>query len=201
VTTLPEEAAATLVFLHGRGESPGASERFAARLDVPGLALVAPAAADRSWYPQRYFDPPPVNEPHLSRAHEQVGSALDDLVARGVPAERIVLGGFSQGACVALDLLATAPRPLGAVVSLCGCLIGGDEARQPAGGSLAGLRALLTGAEEDSWVDPADVRMSAEGLRAAGAAVDLLIVDPGEHHVRDEEVDAARALVEAVMSG
>jgi len=196
-----EEAAATLVFLHGRGERPEAPERFAARLGLPGLALVAPAAADRSWYPQRYFDPRSVNEPELGHAHDRIGSTLDDLAARGVPPERIILGGFSQGACIALDLLATVPRPLGAVVSLCGCLIGADDVRLPSGGSLAGVRALLTGAEADSWVDPEDVRVAAEALRGAGAEVDLLIAGPGEHRVRDEEVEAVRTLVESVMEG
>jgi phospholipase/carboxylesterase len=201
VTTRLEEAAAALVFLHGRGERPEAAERFAGRLGLPGLALVAPAAEDRSWYPQRYFDPRSVNEPELGRAHEQIGAALDDLAARGVPPERIILGGFSQGACIALDLLATAPRPLGAVVSLCGCLIGADDVRLPSGGSLAGVRALLTGAEADSWVDPEDVRVAAEAMRSAGAEVDLMITGPGEHRVRDDEVEAVRTLVETVMDG
>jgi phospholipase/carboxylesterase len=201
VTTRLEEAAAALVFLHGRGQRPEAAERFAERLGVPGLALVAPAATDRSWYPQRYFDPRRVNEPELGHAHDRIGSALDDLAARGMPPERIIFGGFSQGACVALDLLATAPRQLGTLVSLCGCLIGADDVRVPSRGSLAGVRALLTGAEADSWVDPEDVRVAAEAMRSAGAEVDLMITGPGEHRVRDEEVEAVRTLVETVMDG
>jgi predicted esterase len=195
----PEDAAATLVFLHGRGQGPDAAERFAERLGLDELALVAPAAPERSWYPQRYFDPRPVNEPHLERAHAGVGAALDELAARGVPPERTVLGGFSQGACIALDLMASDPRPLGALLSLCGSLIGADDVRRPAAGSLEGLRALVTGAERDSWVDVEHVRASAQALRDAGAEVELVVLPPGEHRVRDEEVEATRALLADVM--
>ncbi len=200
MTIRAEESGATLVFLHGRGQGPEAAERFAARLDLPGLAVVAPGAADESWYPQRYFDPRSANEPHLARAHEQVGRTFDDLAARGVPPERIVLGGFSQGACIALDVLVTSPRPLAALVSLCGCLIGSEDVRVPAPGSLGGLDALVTGAAEDSWVSPEDVRGAADALRAAGAQVDVMILEPGAHRIRDEEVAAARALLEDVIS-
>ena len=199
MTVRPEDAAVTLLFLHGRGQGPDAAERVFTRLELTGLALVAPAAADHSWYPQRYFDPRPANEPHLERALEQVASALADLDARGVPPERIVLGGFSQGACVALDFLASAPRRLGAVVSLCGSLIGADDVLRPTPDSLAGLPALVTGAEGDSWVDPDHVRASADALRTAGAAVELRIVEPGPHRVSDQELDETRALLQAVM--
>lgn len=114
--------------------------------------------------------------------------------------DRIVLGGFSQGACVACDYLARNPRPLGALVVLCGGLIGAGEVElaEPAAGSLAGLPVLITATEEDAWVPVERVRLSGAALERAGARVDLRIYSPGEHEVHAEEVTALAELVGAV---
>jgi predicted esterase len=193
-------ASAVLVLLHGRGHEPASMHALAARLELPGVACVAPAVPGNSWYPGRFLQPRAVSEPALSRALDTVGSTLDDLTAAGVDPARIVLGGFSQGACVVCDALARRPRRLGALAVLCGGLIGAgdDELVSPPADALAGLPVLLTGTEEDDWVPVERVRRSAELLAAAGAAVDLRIHPPAEHRVHDDEVDALRELVRGV---
>jgi predicted esterase len=192
----PEDAAATLVLLHGRGHDAATMRALAERLELPDVACVAPAAPGGSWYPDRFFAPRAANEPHLGAAVAAAHRALDDLEARGVAAERIILGGFSQGACVACDALAARPRPVGALAVLCGGLIGadGDEWPRPAPGSLAAVPVLLTGTEEDEWVPVDRVRATAAVLRAAGARVELRVYPPAPHEVHPEEVDALRAL-------
>ena len=200
MTVVPERAAATLVLLHGRGHAPESMHALARRLELPDVAVVAPGAPDGSWYPQRFIEPRAANEPHLSQALARVHEVLDDLAARGVPPERTVLGGFSQGACLACDALAGRPRPVGALVALCGGVIGAGEHEwpRPEAGALAGLPVLLTGTEQDPWVPEDRVRDTAALLAAAGATVDLRVSAPAPHEVHPEEVDAMRALVLAV---
>ena len=174
-------------------------EALAGRLGRSDVACVAPAASAGSWYPGRFFEARAANEPALSEALAHVHEVLDDLVARGVAEERIVLGGFSQGACLAADAVAGRPRRLGALAVLCGGLIGAEEEiAQPPPGALAGLPVLLTGTQEDAWVPVERVRDTAERLRRAGAQVDLRIAPPAPHEVHPEEVGALRALVRAV---
>ncbi len=199
----PEQAAATLVLLHGRGHDASTMHALADRLELPDVAVVAPAAPERSWYPDRFFAPRAANEPQLSAALDAAHRALDELEARGVAPERVVFGGFSQGACVACDALAARPRPLGGLAILCGGLIGADAAEwpHPAAGALDVLPVLLTGTEQDGWVPVERVRATAEVLRAAGAQVDLRVSPPAPHEVHPEEVDALRALVSAVATG
>jgi predicted esterase len=201
-TVAPEDAAATLVLLHGRGHAAESMHELAERLDLPDVACVAPAAAGGSWYPERFAAPRARNEPHLSAALAMAHRTLDELEARGVPAARIVLGGFSQGACVACDALAGRPRPLGGLAVICGGLIGEDpgEWPRPAPGSLAGLPVVLAGTEDDEWVPADRVLATAEILRAAGAAVELHISSPAPHEIHTEEVDALRALVRTVAA-
>src|SRR4051812_19742146 len=123
----PEDAAATLVLLHGRGHDPESMLDLARRLELDEIACVAPAAPGGSWYPLRFFEPRAANEPDLSRALAGVHRVLDDLQARGVGPERTVLGGFSQGACLAADALATSPRRVAALAVICGGLIGAGD--------------------------------------------------------------------------
>ena len=81
-------------------------------------------------------------------------------------------------------------------------LVGDEEERgRPPAGALTGLPVLLAGTEQDEWVDPADVRATAEVLRAAGAEVELRIHPPAPHEVHDDEVAALRALVTRVAAG
>ena len=170
---------------------------LAARLGVPAAACVTPAAPDRSWYPHRFMDPRSANEPELSGAIENLHQLLDAVAADGVRPERIVLGGFSQGACLACEALAQRPRPLAALVLLNGGLMGADEGEitHPPAGALGGLPVLLTGAEHDDWIPVERVRRTAEVLSAAGAEVELSIYPPGAHEVRHEEVVALRRLL------
>ena len=186
-----------LVLVHGRGHDPSSMEALADRLGVDGLRCIAPAAPGGSWYPQRFVAPRAANEPHLSRALATVQDILDGLERDGVPPARTLLGGFSQGACVACDVLARRPRRLGGAAILCGGLIGAgeEELARPAAGSLAGVPVLITGTEEDAWVPVERVRHSAAALGAAGAEVDLRVFPPAPHGIHPEEVDALRELV------
>ena len=190
-------AETVLLLLHGRWYKPRSMLELANQLALPGLACVAPAAPDRSWYPHRFMDPRRANEPGLSEAIDRVHEMLDELAAQGAGHERTVLGGFSQGACLACEALAQRPRPLAALVVLCGGLMGADEDElvQPAAGALEGLPVLLTGTVDDEWIPVERVERTAEVLKAAGAQVDLRIHPPGAHEVRHEEIVAFRQLL------
>jgi len=118
----PAEARRVAVLVHGRNQDPGYMlEHLVAPLDLPDVAYVLPAAAGGSWYPGRFNEPRERNEPWLSHALDAVDHAL-----AGLPAERVVLAGFSQGGCLVADLLARTPRPYAGAAVLTGALIGSE---------------------------------------------------------------------------
>lgn len=190
-------AETVLLLLHGRWYKAASMRDLATRLGVPRVACVAPAAPDRSWYPHRFMDPRAANEPTLSQEIERVHEMLDELAAQGVEPERTVLGGFSQGGCLACEALAQRPRPLAALIVLCGGLMGAneDELVQPPAAALEGLPVLLTGTDQDDWIPIERVQRTADVLTAAGAKVDMRIHPPAAHEVHDTEVVAFRRLL------
>jgi len=169
-------------------------EHLVAHLDAPDVAYVLPPAAGGSWYPARFSAPRAANEPSLSQALEAVETAIDGVVAAGVPPERIVLAGFSQGACLVADLIARAPRPFAGAAILTGALIGpDDEVARP--GRLDGLPVFMETSSYDEWVPLERVEATARALEAAGARVGLQVSDELEHRIRDEAVAGVRALL------
>src|SRR5262245_53193359 len=122
----PEQARAALVLVHGRGASARDIVSVAGEWATPGVALLAPQATDNSWYPQRFMAPLDENEPWLSSALSAVGAALARVTVAGIPLERVVLLGFSQGACLELEYAARNAWRYGGVFGLSCGLIGPD---------------------------------------------------------------------------
>jgi len=169
-------------------------EHLVARLDAPDVAFVLPAAAGGSWYPGRYNEPRAANEPWLGQALEAGEAAIASVLAAGVPAERVVLAGFSQGGCLVADLLARTPRPYAGVAVLTGSLIGPDsDMTRPE--PLGGVPVFMESSRYDGWVALERVEATARALEAAGARVELQVADDREHRIRDAAVAGVGALL------
>jgi predicted esterase len=184
------DASAAVVLVHPRGGGPETMLGLAHALALDDVHYVAPAAAGRTWYPDRFVAPVAANEPWLSWALE----ALDAVVGSLADARRLVLLGFSQGACLTVEYVARHPRRYDAVAALTGGLIGADgELTRPSG--LDATPLLITTSVGDAWVPEGRTEESARILTAGGADVDLRVFPPGPHTVREEEIEAVRALI------
>ena len=72
-------ARAAVLLIHGRDQSPAFMLQLVERLSIDDVAYWAPAAADSTWYPQRYHLPVADNEPRLSQALAAYTQRLDQL--------------------------------------------------------------------------------------------------------------------------
>ena len=190
-------AAAGMVLLHGRGASAADILLTAELFAQPGWALLAPEAAGDTWYPNPFTAPLADNEPHLASALDRVRACVERLESR-LPAERIVLLGFSQGACLALEFAARNPRRYGAVVGLSGGLIGQADERAEVRGTLAGTPVLLACGEHDPYIPAVRVRAAADVLRRLGGDVRLRLDPDLGHEVSAAEAALVRELMAAV---
>ncbi len=198
------EAAAALVMVHGRGATAENILTLADEFGRDDLALVAPQAAGYTWYPYSFLAPLHQNEPWLSSALARLGEVVAQLEAEGMPAERIVLLGFSQGACLSLEFAARNPRRYGAVIGLSGGLIGPPgmprDYLQDKAGSLAGTPVFLGCSDRDPHVPRERVDETAEVLRELNAEVTERIYPNMGHTVDQDEVDFVRGLLARVAA-
>lgn len=133
----PAPARASLIILHGLGADGEDFLPFCQELDLDAVGpvrCVLPSAPVRpvslnGGYPMRaWYDILPVQGPRredeasLRAAQDLVTQLIDREVERGVPAERIVLMGFSQGCAMTLMTGLRYPRRLGGLIALSGYL-------------------------------------------------------------------------------
>jgi predicted esterase len=201
----PADAKAAVVLLHGRGGSARDILRLAQALALPDVAFFAPEAAGNTWYPLSFLASREENEPYLSSALHKVEMVVRGLEESGLTRSRIVVGGFSQGACLATEFVAHADTAYGGLVALTGGLIGPPEWVEAHDADahehdLTGMRAYFGSGDPDPHVPWSRVEASAARLRAKGAAVTLQRFPGRQHTVSPEEIEAARALIQALQA-
>ena len=191
-----DRAAGVVILLHGRGGSAEDILSLAQPLYHPKLAYLAPQAANHTWYPNSFLASIEQNQPWLDSALRKVEAIVEDTTAVGIAAERILLGGFSQGACLATEFVASHPRRYAGLIALTGGLIGPPGADLTHKGSLAGTPAFLGSGDPDPHVPFERVQQSAQVLTAMGASVTVRRYPGRPHTITPEELDFARRLVQ-----
>lgn len=189
------EAKGAVVLLHGRGGSAEDILSLAQPLYREGLAYLAPQAAGHTWYPNSFLAPREANEPYLSSALAKVGSVVGELEAAGIARERILIAGFSQGACLATEFVASNPARYAGLIAFTGGLIGPPDMNLHHEGSLRGTPALFLSGDPDPHVPWHRVQASASELERMGAIVTARRYPGRPHTITAEEVDLARTLV------
>ena len=119
---------------------------------------------------------------------------VESLAQQGVPADRVVILGFSQGACLTLEYAARSPRRFAAVVGLSGGLIGPPGTPRAYAGTLVGTPVFLGCSDIDPHIPLERVRESAEVFRRLHGSVDERIYPRMGHTINRDEIDAVRAL-------
>jgi phospholipase/carboxylesterase len=194
-----EHAQAAMIMLHGRGASAEDILNLAAEVSRPGFTYLAPQAAGFSWYPQSFLAPIAQNEPGLSSGLAVIASLIERLDAAGIPPQRTILLGFSQGACLSLEFVARNARRYGGVACLSGGLIGPDESPRDYAGSLAATPIFLGCSDVDLHIPKERVLFSAEVLRLLGAALTLKLYPQMGHTVNRDELEAVRAMMQHLV--
>ncbi|ELZ11211.1 phospholipase/Carboxylesterase [Natrinema thermotolerans DSM 11552] len=194
-------ADAALVACHGRGATAQGVINLMEPAVRHGVAVLAPDAERSRWYPRRATAPRAENDPWLSSSVDCVAAALEAAAEIGVPPERTVVAGFSQGACVAAEFARLNPARYGGLAVLSGTLPGtlAELEATAIDGSLEGTPILLGYGADDPHADSAHVTETARIFEEAAAAVDERWYPETGHEVTDDEFDAIGALLEAVL--
>ena len=183
------DAAVVCVFVHGRGQSPEAMEQHVlSRLGETGAAIVLPRALGGSWYDARAVDPlTDRTRSQLARSLAQLGDVMANARQSARPGTPMLLAGFSQGACLALEFAMANGPWSGALVCLTGCRVGVVSDARPRA-NLSGLAAYLSSADADPWIPLSDWAEAAAELGAAKARLRADLFPGRPHEVCDTEI-------------
>jgi predicted esterase len=189
------------ILVHGRGRDPQEMIRIADRLRLEDVAYLAPAAFENSWYPNRFMEPLAGNQPMLDHALECLKRLVTGLAADGFDPGRIVLLGFSQGACLTTEYAVRNARRYGGIVAFTGGLIGPPGTSWDFGGGFEDTPVFLGTSDVDEWVPAPRVVETAKLMSKLGARVTMEIYPGLDHSVCDDEIRRARDLIRGIRAG
>lgn len=190
-----DDADAAVVMIHGRGATAQSILQMAEEFDTQNVAYLAPQARRGSWYSNSFLAPLPANEPGLSSALQAVDDALEEVETAGVPAERTMLLGFSQGACLASEYVARNARQYGGLAALSGGVIGPKGTPRDYEGSLGGTPAFFGCSDVDPHIPEDRVHESADVFRDLDADVTKRLYDGMAHTINDDELEFVTEMV------
>jgi phospholipase/carboxylesterase len=203
-----DEADAAVCLVNGRGATARSIVGFGEAVAGDGdVALLAPQAAANTWYPNSFLAPAEDNEPGRSSGLRAVGRAVETATDGGIPTERVLVAGFSQGACLASEFVAQNPTRYGGLAVLSGGLIGESvdvddyvshaaaEIEGDAAEALGGTPAFLGCSDVDPHIPEERVHETTAVLEALGADVDERIYEGMSHGINEDETDAVASLV------
>ena len=183
-----------VVALHGRGST--AAKAVARVREAVGhgdaVAIVGPQSEAEAWVDAPYHAAgdvvPSAPSTVFASAVSRVQTVLAALNTRAPNTPRGLFG-FSQGACLGLEVLLVENKTFDSVVAVSGALAPHrvQQVAQAFASNAPSLKVALSIAKEDAWVDVGDVEATAEALRTAGAEVQLRVRPGAAHKVTDAD--------------
>lgn len=187
-----------MMLVHGRNASPANILGLAPELGHPDFTYLAPAAASGTWYPYSFLADRASNEPFLSSALGVLDALVADVVGRGIPTSRIILLGFSQGACLTGEFAVRHAGRYGGVIMYSGGLIGPPGTTWESGGNFENTPVFLGCSDIDPHIPKARVDESAAVFARMGADVTTRIYPGMGHLVNEDEISFVRELMSAI---
>lgn len=192
-------ARAAVIMAHGRGAGAEDMLALAEKLNREGFIYLAPQAAERRWYPNRFNASIPSNQPWLDAALASLEEISRAVVTAGIPVERQLVMGFSQGACLALEFVARSGRPYGGVAGLAGSLIGPLDTPRAYPAGLAGVPVFLGCSDVDPFIPKEFALHSASVLEDLGASVTTRFYPGLDHRINLDELHMLSAMMEKLQ--
>lgn len=176
-----------LIILHGRGGTASGILGLAELLCENQFYIAAPQAPQNVWYPHRFMSEEKLNEPYLTTSVENIKKLIDE-TAKHIPTNQIYLAGFSQGACLALEVSARFATQYGGIIAFTGGLIGQTLDKTKYQGNFEGTKIFISNGDQDPHIPLIRSGQSKELLETMGAHVTLKVYKDRPHTITEDEI-------------
>lgn len=191
----PARAKAAMIMIHGRGASAQGMLPLAEEFAQPDFHYIAPQADNHTWYPYSFLAPKEKNQPGISSGLQRIHDLIQELREEGIPRTKLILLGFSQGACLATEFAARHPGKLGGIVGLSGGLIGPEINPDDYIGDLMKSPVFLGCSNVDPHIPGERVDETEEVFIKLNGTVDKRIYKGMGHTVNEDEIKAVRSIM------
>ena len=188
------EAGKAIILLHGRGGSAEGFISLADKFCDETFYIAAPQALNNVWYPFSFMASEELNEPWLSSSVQTVKRLIDD-VSLKIPSSKIYLMGFSQGACLSLEVAARFATRFAGVAAFTGGLIGEKIRKEKYCGDFDGTKVFIGNSDKDPHVPLLRSEESKDLLEKNGADVTLKIYPNMAHTIIPDEIESVIKLM------
>jgi len=192
-------AKAAMIMIHGRGATAESMFSLADEFAQPDFHYVAPQAQNHTWYPYSFLQPKENNQPGLSSGLQRIHDLMEDIKSAGIPVEKIILLGFSQGGCLATEFAARHPQKLGGVVGLSGGLIGPVIETSLYSGSMEQTPVFLGCSNVDPHIPKERVDETEAVFEKLNANVTKSIYPGMPHTVNEDEIKTVRGMMANIL--
>ncbi len=189
-----QEASKALVLLHGRGATAENIMQLAGFFTDESWYVAAPQAANFQWYPYSFLMPVSQNEPWLTSAIDYVKKIIDN-ISQHIPEKNIYLMGFSQGACLSVEVAARYATRYGGIAAFTGGLIGSEPGYDNYQGSFDGTKIYISNGDNDPHIPQSRTEETKDQLVNMGADVALDIFPGRDHTILEKELENARSFI------
>jgi phospholipase/carboxylesterase len=190
ISGLPlEQAKKAIIVIHGRGATAESILSLSSHLNLTDYAILAPQANGNSWYPYGFMASDEGNKDALQRSLKAIATVREEVLAAGIPDERVYFLGFSQGACLSLEFVARHATRFGGVVAFTGGLVGEKLQPERYSGDFKNTPIFIGSSNRDFHVPASRIKESGDLLRKMGADVTIKLFDDPDHTIREEEIN------------
>lgn len=190
-----DDAEMSIIFIHGRGASAQSMMMFADEFEGDDIHYRAIQAKRHTWYPRSFMAPKEMNQPGIKSGLQAIYDQITELNEGGIPTEKIILLGFSQGACLTTEFAARHPQRFGGIVGFSGGLIGQEVDPEDYQGSLEQTPVFLGCSDRDPHIPQERVDLTEEVFKKLGASVTKKIYVGMGHTVNKDEIEYAQNII------
>ena len=187
--------------LHGLGDSVEGYRWLPQAMGLRWMNYLLVNAPDPYYGGYSWFDFAGDIVPGVRRSHDLLFKLIDAQCAEGFEPENTVLGGFSQGCLMSVEVGLRHPRRFAGIVGVSGYICEPERLVREMAPVATQQRVLMTHGVQDPMVPVAQVRPQIEVLRRAGLNIDFREFQKGHTIAGEEELDLIRSFVIAGFPG
>lgn len=185
------------IMLHGLGDSIEGYRWLPEVMQLPEMNYLLVNAPDAYYTGFSWFDFGGDIVPGVTRSRKALFELLEAQAGKGFPANQTILGGFSQGCLMSLEVGLRYPQRLAGILGISGYVCEPEQLVQELSPVAREQRVLVTHGLQDPLIPIREVRPQIEILKRAGVKIDFREFNKPHTIAGEEEIRVIRDFVRA----